>query len=101
MPLYEYACASCGATFERLAKVSDRRTAQPCPNCSRAPARILSGDHHFSAPRVKTHQNVEARNAKAERLHLPSDKHPPKVDLNSPPPVPKRYIDHMLRHGGC
>jgi len=33
MPIYEYACRSCGAAFERRLKYEERLTAQVCPSC--------------------------------------------------------------------
>jgi len=35
MPVYEYSCATCGASFERLLKISQMEDplAQPCPEC--------------------------------------------------------------------
>jgi putative FmdB family regulatory protein len=33
MPLYEYACRSCGARFEKIRKSSERLLSLPCPGC--------------------------------------------------------------------
>jgi putative FmdB family regulatory protein len=33
MPLYEYACRSCGTRFERIRKAEDRLSSLPCPSC--------------------------------------------------------------------
>ncbi|HEY8485652.1 MAG TPA: zinc ribbon domain-containing protein [Longimicrobiales bacterium] len=33
MPLYEYACRSCGAAFERRLNFEERLAAQTCPEC--------------------------------------------------------------------
>ena len=58
MPIYEYTCKKCGATFEHLARtLSD--TAEKCPKCgARKPvknlstfsARVSSGGGDFSCP---------------------------------------------------
>lgn len=46
MPLYEYACASCDAQFERLQPMSAEHEAD-CPSCGASARRILS---LFAAP---------------------------------------------------
>ena len=35
MPMYNYRCDSCGATFEKLVKISERMCVEnsPCPTC--------------------------------------------------------------------
>jgi putative FmdB family regulatory protein len=50
MPLYEYACRSCGARSEEMRKVADRLAGPPCSACDQpmalamsAPARPASG----------------------------------------------------------
>ena len=43
MPLYEYVCAACGATFERLTPLADAHKTQECPACGKSRGkRILS-----------------------------------------------------------
>ena len=50
MPIYEYACRSCGEGFERRLKFEERLSAQVCPACGNegavlrmsAPARVGS-----------------------------------------------------------
>lgn len=34
MPIYEYACRSCGRRFERMRKADDRLNAPECPQCA-------------------------------------------------------------------
>ena len=41
MPLYEYRCPSCGASFELLASWS-QADAQRCPECGTAAQRLVS-----------------------------------------------------------
>jgi putative FmdB family regulatory protein len=41
MPLYEYACDSCGARFERIQKFSDPPVAA-CPTCGQPVRKLLS-----------------------------------------------------------
>jgi len=33
MPLYEYTCPSCGATFDKLVRFSEADKIPACPNC--------------------------------------------------------------------
>ena len=35
MPLYEYQCSGCGATFDKFSSIADRNipTEEPCPQC--------------------------------------------------------------------
>jgi putative FmdB family regulatory protein len=41
MPLYEYACDSCGARFERIQKFSDPPVAE-CPKCGQPVRKLIS-----------------------------------------------------------
>jgi putative FmdB family regulatory protein len=41
MPLYEYACDSCGARFERIQKFSDPPVAE-CPTCGQPVRKLIS-----------------------------------------------------------
>jgi putative FmdB family regulatory protein len=34
MPLYEYACRSCGSSFERMRRMDERLAAPECPSCT-------------------------------------------------------------------
>lgn len=50
MPLYEYACRTCGTRFERMRKLSERLNGPGCPACGQptalamsAPAKVPSG----------------------------------------------------------
>lgn len=40
MPLYDFACPACGATFEELAGLDE--ATRPCPNCGRQATRLVS-----------------------------------------------------------
>lgn len=40
MPIYEYHCANCNKTFEKLSKMSDSE--QPCPDCGQPAAKAIS-----------------------------------------------------------
>ena len=42
MPIYEYACKSCGAAFDRLRKYAERELAPDCPKCGAATRPMLS-----------------------------------------------------------
>ncbi len=43
MPMYEYQCADCGETFERLVRISEADRKQQCPRCkSKETSRIVS-----------------------------------------------------------
>ena len=41
MPIYEYACPSCGRTFEELC-LSGTEQDTPCPSCGAASRRVIS-----------------------------------------------------------
>ena len=49
MPIYEYACESCGAGFERLRPMSRRDDQAECPECDGEGLRQLSVFASFSA----------------------------------------------------
>jgi putative FmdB family regulatory protein len=38
MPMYEYGCRNCGASFEKRLRIEERLTAQVCPHCDEAGA---------------------------------------------------------------
>lgn len=42
MPLYEYACRSCGTSFERRRKFAERLDRTACPGCSANAELVLS-----------------------------------------------------------
>lgn len=42
MPTYDYACDSCGHSFEAFQKMSDEPLRE-CPECGKAVRRVLSG----------------------------------------------------------
>ena len=42
MPLYEYACDSCGAGVERLRKYRERELAVACPSCGGSARPVMS-----------------------------------------------------------
>lgn len=41
MPIYEYRCEECGATFERIVFASDSETSVECPECGKTRAKRL------------------------------------------------------------
>jgi putative FmdB family regulatory protein len=47
MPLYEYECAACGHSFEKIQKFSDALV-QECPSCGKGPVHKL-----LSAPAIQ------------------------------------------------
>ena len=48
MPIYEYACTSCGTTFEELRPMSAMDADAPCPDCRSRSRRRLSVFASFS-----------------------------------------------------
>ena len=42
MPIYEYACPTCGHKFEKLQSMS--ATGADCPHCEQPAKRAISGD---------------------------------------------------------
>lgn len=42
MPLYEYACPSCGSAFERLRKHAEREEPLACPRCGAEARAVFS-----------------------------------------------------------
>lgn len=42
MPIYEYACPSCGRTFEELCLGSSDTQEKPCPSCGVLSSRVVS-----------------------------------------------------------
>ena len=40
MPIYEYGCESCSATFEVLTSFAERERAQSCPHCESRKTRV-------------------------------------------------------------
>ncbi len=48
MPIYEYRCADCSATFEKFTRSAATAGEAPCPTCGRPAARMLST---FARPR--------------------------------------------------
>jgi putative FmdB family regulatory protein len=57
MPIYEYACRTCGTSFEKRLKLEERLIAQVCPSCQQtgavlkmsAPALVGGGSSSDSA----------------------------------------------------
>lgn len=41
MPMYDYKCDHCGATFEELRSLAERQNA-PCPECGQQASKVLS-----------------------------------------------------------
>ena len=39
MPMYEYACQQCGASFEKLRRMSEAEAPAVCPKCNATDAR--------------------------------------------------------------
>ncbi|MGA2329278.1 MAG: zinc ribbon domain-containing protein [Bryobacteraceae bacterium] len=55
MPLYEYRCSSCSATFEQLRRMQDADAAVVCPKCQSAGAeRLLSTFASHTASSAET-----------------------------------------------
>ncbi len=46
MPTYEYECTSCGHTFEKFQKISEKPV-QTCPKCKGKVKRLISGSSSF------------------------------------------------------
>jgi putative FmdB family regulatory protein len=42
MPVYDFSCHECNATFERVDKIADRKQFTPCPECSGMAERIIT-----------------------------------------------------------
>ncbi|GAC1568005.1 MAG: hypothetical protein NVS2B3_09270 [Vulcanimicrobiaceae bacterium] len=49
MPLYEFACTTCGP-FERRLSFDEAREAQTCPACARSSARVFSATYFRATP---------------------------------------------------
>lgn len=49
MPVYEYACATCGNRFEKLRPMSRMDEQAPCPDCGGDSRRVLSVFAAFSS----------------------------------------------------
>lgn len=101
MPLYDFTCPACDATFERLTSIGAANRSIECPNCGREAERILSACRVVSEARARACRNADEAAEKRQIRRLPVDGNPPKVELGKPPPVPHRYLKHMLKHGGC
>jgi putative FmdB family regulatory protein len=43
MPLYDYECTGCPASFEKLLSIKDRNNKVSCPECKAPATRIISG----------------------------------------------------------
>jgi putative FmdB family regulatory protein len=41
MPIYEYACRKCGASFEKQLKIDERLTLQSCTSCGERSAALI------------------------------------------------------------
>jgi putative FmdB family regulatory protein len=48
MPIYEYACASCGRTFEKIQRIPEEGF--PCPSCGAQAVRTVSLTSAGSSP---------------------------------------------------
>lgn len=62
MPIYEYTCRSCGATFEKRLKLEQRLNAQECVSCGKVEAAL-----RMSAPAI-----LGANHASSGIGHCPS-----------------------------
>ncbi len=101
MPIFEYACTFCGVGFERLCARAAADIGADCPACG-GPARRRVSACAVRRSTAAAASRAEDRDlAKKERLALPLDERQPKVALDNRPPVPHRYLKHMLEHGGC
>lgn len=54
MPLYEYACRSCGDAFERRSKFQDREVETSCPRCGGRATLLLCAPAMVGAARPAT-----------------------------------------------
>jgi putative FmdB family regulatory protein len=59
MPLYEWHCARCGLTFERLAGIDERQSRRRCPACGASAARAISS-FAIAAGEVSGQREIEA-----------------------------------------
>jgi putative FmdB family regulatory protein len=100
MPIFDYHCLACDQPFDALVSLDEASCDQPCPNCDTQSLKTLST---FSIGAENTPQR-RAAEKKAERkaeLAWPKKGPKPNVDLKNQPPAPKRYTDHVLKHGHC
>lgn len=63
MPIYAYACASCGA-FQASRPIAEAAAPQPCPHCERPAARELASPH-IRTTGAAIRYMAEARNEKS------------------------------------
>jgi len=100
MPIHDYHCAGCGATFEVLVRTSSNAATPVCRECGGETRRLLSG---FSARTPSKHATPApvSRNRPGRRVELPAEVPRPAVELGPPPPLPTRYVKQLKEHGHC
>lgn len=101
MPLDEFRCQDCKATFETLTRHGDRPQRLTCPVCGCAADRLVSAATVVTSAKQASHHAQDKADAKHERLRLPVEKHPPQVELGAAPPLPERHKHHLFEHGSC
>ncbi|HHX42461.1 MAG TPA: zinc ribbon domain-containing protein [Chloroflexi bacterium] len=70
MPIYSYACSTCGERFDRLRPMSSATedTPPPCPACSSTDTRRVVAGFAVHGPSGPDHQEIAAQRAQQERM---------------------------------
>jgi putative FmdB family regulatory protein len=92
MPIYGYACKSCGHTLDALQKMADDPLVD-CPECNEPALK-----RQLSAPRfrLKGQGWYETDFKKDNQRNLASDKEPAKPDTKSDPKVADKKVDKKV-----
>jgi putative FmdB family regulatory protein len=81
MPIYEFRCASCGAVFEKMMKVSD--PAPQCAECGHAEVQKLVSTSSFilkGGGWYKDHYGLKSSSGEAKSEKKAESKPAPKAD---------------------
>jgi putative FmdB family regulatory protein len=100
MPIFDYICPSCGQAFDALVSLSEVTVDQSCPTCNVLSPKTLSV-FGIGAENTPERRAAEKKAERKAELAWPKKGPKPNVVLKKPPPVPKRYMDHVLKHGHC
>ena len=65
MPLYEFACANCGAECEMLQKINEQNP-QICPNCGKPALQRVVSNFGTKLPGLESRQELRKRLPKSQ-----------------------------------